>query len=107
VVVPSGDVAGGPPVAASAVLLTASGNAVKNLPRFSTASDLTLHYTYSCRAFGQSDNFSVTDNDPTNLNVYVNQIVKGRSDISSKTSTGSHVLSVNSECTWTIKETQP
>jgi hypothetical protein len=87
-------------------LLVAKGNGVKDLPRFSTTGDWSLHYAFDCRAFGSKGNFVVTDSGD-NFGIYANQLATKGADTSSESSTGSIKLSVNSECAWTIKATEP
>lgn len=88
------------------VLLTAKGNGIKNLPAFTTTGSWTLAYAYNCSAFGGQGNFAVTDSGD-NFNVYVNELGAKGSDTQALDTTGRIKLEVNSECTWTIKATQP
>lgn len=103
---PSSQPVASQPAAGPVTLLDTSGNGIKDLPRFTATGDWTMTYTFDCSAFGQAGNFQVTDAGD-NFGVYANQLAMTGGDSTSEQNTGAVKLSVNSECAWTLKATQP
>lgn len=87
--------------AAPVVLYTKSGSGSGSTPKFTTGPEWQVAYTYDCSNFGQSGNFQVTSED---YQLVVNQLgTKGADTEYAHDDPGSHALTINSECAWTIK----
>lgn len=91
-----------PATTVSHVVLTESGVGIKQTARFTTDADWDLTYSYNCSKFGSTGNFIVSDDTDMPL---VNELNEKGSSVTHQHSSGSHYLSVNSECSWTIKVT--
>jgi hypothetical protein len=82
------------------VLYSKTGSGIGSTPNFTTGAEWQVQYTYDCANFGQQGNFAVTDES----DVLVNALAAGGSDTAYvHNSPGTHSLTVNSECNWTIK----
>ncbi len=88
-------------------VLSLHGSGIKNTAKFTTGDNWTIHYTYNCAGFGGKGNFAVTTYTGGELDdVVVNDLGrKGDSTAPVYDAPGSHYLSINSECSWTIKVT--
>ena len=86
---------------ASAVVLTTSGNGMKQTKSFTTGPDWAVTYTFDCSSFGSTGNFIV---DEGNGNSIANSLAAKGGDTSYQHGDpGQHYLSVDSECDWTLK----
>jgi len=89
----------------SKTIMTFKGNGIKNSPKFKTGDDWVIDYTYDCSSFGSKGNFQVmyyTDGELDNI--AVNELAKKGSDSAPVYGdSGTHYLSINSECSWTVK----
>ena len=98
-----------PPKPASNVVMTFKGSGIKNSPKFTTGDDWTISYTYDCSHDGGEGNFIVeiyTDGEMDFGPGGVNELGRKGSDSSPVYGdAGQHYLSVNSECSWTVKVT--
>lgn len=84
-------------------LLTQSGDGMGQTKQFTTQSVWNVTYTYDCG--GDKGNFAVISYDPTGAEegVIVNQLqASGQASAIVNADPGTHYLSINSECTWTI-----
>lgn len=87
--------------AAAVVLYSKTGTGTGSTPTFTTGAEWQVQYTYDCTAFGQSGNFMVTSDD---YQLAINQLgTKGGDTDYVHNDPGSHSLSIDSECAWTIK----
>jgi hypothetical protein len=88
-------------------VLSLHGSGIKNTAKFATGRDWTIHYTYNCAAFGGSGNFAVTTYTGGDLDdIVINDLGrKGDDTAPVYDDPGTHYLSVNSECSWTIRVT--
>lgn len=87
------------------VVLTKSGSGSLTTAPFTTGSSWTVAYTFDCAAFGMSGNFSVSAADNSDLNgPEINQLAaKGADTDYVYNDAGTHALSINSECDWTVR----
>jgi hypothetical protein len=94
--------AGAPAAPATPVVLySKTGSGTGSTPTFTTGAEWQVQYTYDCTAFGQSGNFVVTSED---YELAVNQLgTKGADTDYVHNDPGNHSLSIDSECSWTIK----
>lgn len=89
------------------VLLDLTGSGTKQTQKFTTASDWTLQWSYDCTAaLGAQGNFIVTvynaDGSADYGDTDVNQLGTSGSDIQYYYDSGTHYLSINSECSWRV-----
>jgi hypothetical protein len=97
--------------AGTEVLLDVSGNGAKTTNTFTAKGQWDLFYTYKCTGdFASSGgNFIVevlgSDNAPSLSNDGVDTLGTGGSDVTHEHNGGSYYLTVDSECSWTIKVT--
>jgi len=93
----------------STVLPAMKGSGGKNTPKFTTGADWTIHYSFNCAGFGSKGNFQIYVYDGTSLGaVGVNDLAaKGSGTAPIYGDSGSHYLTVNSECSWTVSVTSP
>jgi hypothetical protein len=83
------------------VIYSKTGSGTGSTPTFTTGVEWQVQYTYDCTTFGQSGNFMVTSED---YQVAINQLgMKGADTDYVHNDPGSHSLSIDSECAWTIK----
>jgi hypothetical protein len=87
--------------AAPVVLYSKTGSGTGSSPTFTTGAEWQVQYTYDCTAFGQSGNFMVNSED---MQLTINQLgMTGADTDYVHNDPGSHSLSIDSECAWTIK----
>ena len=96
------------PTAAPTTRFSLSGSGTKNTTDFTVPDEWTLDYTYDCSNAGGQGNFqvfaynsdgSLDPNGPT-----VNELgAKGDSSTAAHNDAGSKYLTINSECSWTVK----
>jgi hypothetical protein len=96
-----------PAAPARKVVLQASGNGIKSTRQFTVGGEWSLKYSYDCASFGSAGNFQVSeqggDNDGLPL---ANALAKKGADVTYQHSdAGTHSLSINSECSWTVTVT--
>jgi hypothetical protein len=89
------------------VLLDISGSGTKRTQKFTTSGDWTLVWSYDCTAaLGAQGNFIVTvynaDGSADYSDTDVNQLGASGSDTQYYYDSGTHYLSVNSECSWHV-----
>lgn len=90
-----------PVAAAPTVLYSNTGTGIGSTPDFTTGAEWQVQYTFDCAGFGQQGNFAVTDDAG---DVLVNALAANGSDVAYvHASPGTHSLSINSECDWTVK----
>jgi len=96
-----------PAAPAKHVVLTVSGNGIKSTKQFAVGGDWSLKYSYDCTSFGSQGNFQVSEQGGSNDGLpLVNELGKKGSDVTYQHSdAGTHSLSVNSECSWTVTVT--
>jgi hypothetical protein len=83
------------------ILYSKTGSGTGSTPTFTTAAEWQVQYSYDCTAFGQSGNFMVTSED---FQLAINQLgTKGADTDYVHNDPGSHSLSIDSECAWTVK----
>ena len=90
------------------VLLNIKGNGTKTTQTFTAAGAWDLSYTYDCSNFGaQQGNFIVyvynSDGSMSFSNSGVNELGKSGSDVNHYHTGGSFYLTINSECSWTLR----
>jgi hypothetical protein len=96
-----------PAPAVPQVLLDVSGSGTKQTQKFTTSGDWTLAYTYDCSSsLGGQGNFIVTiynaDGSPDYNDTTVNQLGTSGSDTEYYYDSGTHYLSIDSECSWHV-----
>lgn len=92
-----------PAKAAKTVVLTTSGNGIKQTKSFTTGDDWSVTYTFDCASFGSKGNFAISEDSG---DVLANALATKGGDTTYKHSdAGTHSLSVDSECDWTLKVT--
>lgn len=86
-------------------LFTLKGNGTKNSQKFTTGNDWVIHYSYDCTNFGGQGNFAVSIGAEL-VDANVNELgKKGTGTEPVYNDSGTHYLSVLSECSWTISVT--
>lgn len=92
------------------VVLSVQGNGIKSTKSFTISSgDYSVAYTYDCSNFGSSGNF-IADVQQSGNNLLDDPVANTLGDKGSDTTylhdgPGTFYLSVNSECSWTVKVT--
>jgi hypothetical protein len=82
-------------------LMSFKGKGIKNSPKFTTGDDWTIKYSYDCSDFGYKGNFIITISD--DFGDGVNELGKsGKDSQPVYGQSGTHYLSVNSECSWSV-----
>jgi hypothetical protein len=83
---------------------TFSGSGIKNTPQFTVTPNWKLDYTYDCSSFGGRGNFIVNEDGGNDFSgASVNELgAGGSSSTFVYNDAGTHYLSVNSECSWTV-----
>lgn len=89
------------------VVLKVSGSGIKNTASFTTGDDWSIKYSFNCANFGGQGNFVVTVYDGDTMgDLPVNELAAKGSDVTYEHGdSGSHYLSINSECSWTVTVT--
>jgi hypothetical protein len=89
------------------VIATFSGSGIENTPKFTVTSTWKLDYSFSCRNFGGSGNFIVSEDGGNDFNgVDVNDLAVSKTGSTwGYDDSGTHYLEINSECDWTVKVT--
>lgn len=88
------------------VLLTVTGNGIKNTRTFQAPDHWTLSYSFDCANFGSSGNFAVTAFDgPDPVDFLANELAPSGKDTTDSYTPGTLHLQINSECSWTIRVT--
>lgn len=83
------------------VLYSKTGTGTGSTPDFTTGAEWQVAYTYDCSAFGSPGNFAVTSED---FQLAIDQLgMKGADTEYVHGDPGTHSLSIDSECAWTIK----
>jgi len=93
------------PAGSSGTVATFSGSGIKNTPQFTVSDTWELEYSYDCSDDGGSGNFIVDEDGGSDLNgAGVNELgAGGSSSTMVYGDAGTHYLSINSECSWTVK----
>jgi hypothetical protein len=90
------------------VLKPLKGNGTKNTAKFKTGDDWTIHYSYNCASFGMKGNFQVfIGGNDLNAGMVNELATKGSGTEPVYDDSGTHYLTVNSECSWTVSVTSP
>jgi hypothetical protein len=90
---------------AKTVVLTTSGNGIKETKSFTTGAEWSVTYTFNCSGFGSKGNFVLSEG-TSGLDILANGLAaKGADTTYRHDDAGKHSLSVNSECDWTLKVT--
>lgn len=95
---------------AKKVVLTVEGNGINSTKSFTISSgDYSVAYTYDCSNFGTSGNF-IADVQQSGNDLFDDPVAntmgdKGRDTTYLHDGPGTFYLSVNSECSWTVKVT--
>jgi hypothetical protein len=93
------------PTSGPSTVAAFSGQGAENTPQFTVTSTWKLDYSYDCADAGGTGNFIVTEdggNDMGGLNV--NALSSGATSSTwAYNDAGSHYLSINSECSWSMK----
>ena len=89
------------------VLARFHGSGIENTSRFTVpgSGNWELKWSYNCASTGGSGNFIVNEDNDNDLNgASVNELGPGGHGVTHVYGdAGSHYLSVNSECTWSMK----
>ncbi len=86
------------------VLATFSGTGIENTGRFTVGGTWKLDWRYDCSAFGSSGNFIVNEDASPAGAVQVNELGhEGHGATFGYSDAGTHFLSVDSECSWSVK----
>jgi hypothetical protein len=93
------------PAAGGQTVATFSGSGIKNTAQFTVTDNWKLAYTYDCSGAGGSGNFIVNEDGGNDFSgAQVNELgAGGSSSTMVYGDAGTHYLSVNSECSWTMK----
>jgi hypothetical protein len=91
--------------ATSSVIATFSGSGIQNTTQFTAPGTWKLDWTYDCSSFGSNGNFIVDEDGGNDFGgASVNELGAGGSGSTmAYNDAGTHYLSVNSECSWTLK----
>lgn len=89
---------------AAATVLHATGNGIKTTPAFTTTDQWTIAYTYDCSNFGDQGNLQIFVDYPGG-DIAANALGRQGHDSTTETGVGTHTLTVNSECVWTVTVT--
>ncbi|MEV6547960.1 hypothetical protein AB0M57_04530 [Streptomyces sp. NPDC051597] len=84
------------------VVLSESGSGVKSTAKFHVDGDWDLKYSYDCADFGMAGNFIVKEGGNPLGELYLNELGKGKSDVTHLHDGGTRFLEVNSTCSWKI-----
>lgn len=87
--------------AAPKVIYQKSGSGIMTTPNFTTPAEWQVKWSYDCTSFaGGTGNFVVNSED---FQANVNELgAKGADSTYVHNDAGTHSLSINSECTWTV-----
>lgn len=93
------------PAPSAAVVATFRGSGTGNTPRFTVGATWKLEYSYDCSAYGGRGNFIVSEDGGSNFGgASVNELgSRGSSSTWAYNDAGTHYLSVDSECSWTMR----
>lgn len=94
------------PTTIAGPILTWSGSGIENSQPFRTHGPVNISYTYNCASFGESGDFSITVEDTSGNPIDIPVNTSGNSGGATSyepVSAGSYILSVDSECDWTIR----
>lgn len=94
-----------PTTAAPTVLYSKSGSGAGSTPNFTTGAEWQVDWTYNCSNFGSQGNFIISAGNAADISFpSVNELGTSGADTAYVHSDpGSHSLSINSECSWTVK----
>jgi hypothetical protein len=82
-----------------------TGSGISNTPKFTVTNTWKLAYTYDCASAGGTGNFIVDEDGGNDFNgASVNELGAGKTASTwAYNDGGTHYLSINSECAWTVK----